>query len=240
MYQLWFVLLNVSDVGLANLLLTFEFCQPSLARLGQAWPGSQLSYLVISLLWDFLSWMDSLWSSQVCIVRQGENPTSRYLIILLPSRPEVTDLAGQQPKQINKVMSVFPFFSQKANFMWVEPMKKDWMDPAWVGSPAGSVIIKTATGIILHDNSLFFSSNSSIHSLFPLRCCFEAGQTQTTVIVGASVPNIVFYHDVIRWTSPLLSSPLLSIKHKPTSDVIPLVSPLPGQAINNSAIVRPL
>ena len=35
-------------------------------------------------------------------------------------------------------------------------MKKDWMDPAWVGSPASSVIIKTATGIILHDNSLFF------------------------------------------------------------------------------------
>ena len=133
-----------------------------------------------------------------------ENLTSRYLIILLPSRPEVTDQPGQQPKQIDKVMSVFPFFSQKANFIWVEAMKKGWMDLAWVGSPASSVIIKTATGIILHDNSLFFSFNSSIHSLFPLRCCFEAGQTQTTVIVGASVPHIMYCHQVNLFS--LLSS----------------------------------
>ena len=159
-----------------------------------------------------------------------ENPTSRYLIILLPSRPEVTDQPGQRPKQIDKVMSVFPFFSQKANFIWVEAVKKDWMDPAWVGSPASSVIIKTATGIILHDNSLFFSVNSSIHSLFPLRCCFEAGQTQTTVIVGASVPNMI----VIRWTQPLF---FLLWTININQPVLPL-STIKYQLSTLSAIVR--
>ena len=43
-------------------------------------------------------------------------------------------------------------------------------------SPASPpVIIRTATGIILHDKSVFFSFNSSQFILhFLLNCCFEA------------------------------------------------------------------
>ena len=69
----------------------------------------------------------------------------------------MTDLVSWPPTKTNRQSHVcLSILSQKANFIWVEAMKKDWMDPAWVDSPGRGVIIKTAPGIILHDNSLFF------------------------------------------------------------------------------------
>ena len=81
---------------------------------------------------------------------------------------------GGRTKQTDKVMSVCPFFSQKANFIWVEAMKKGWIEPGWRSISPSGVIIKRATGIILHDRQVF-SFNASIHSLFPFELLFWGG-----------------------------------------------------------------